>query len=139
MVSELNNFNDLRDYISNKNLNDILSFYELENFNQYFDLLEKQCKKNNATVLVFKDNNYIKGYIIGIITQSDELENKIGIIITMYDNINILEKLVKDFEQFAKDCSCNCVKIQVPKYQNKILEILESVGYNSYRVKLEKN
>ena len=55
MVSELNNFNDLRDYISNKNLNDILSFYELENFNQYFDLLEKQCKKNNATVLVFKD------------------------------------------------------------------------------------
>ena len=51
----------------------------------------------------------------------------------------ILEKLVKDFEQFAKDCGCNCVKIQVPKYQNKILEILESVGYNSYRVKLEKN
>ena len=89
---------------------------------------------------LFLKINYIKGYIIGIITQSDELENKIGIIINaMYDNINILEKLVKDFEQFAKDCSCNCVKIQVPKYQNKILEILESVGYNSYRVKLEKN
>ena len=140
MIVELKHFGDLRDYIIQKsNVEEIVSFCNLNNIDEFIDIQENYCKNHDAIILEFKDKNEIEGYIIGIVVQDRELNDKIDIIVNLeYDNINVLKQLVKKFKAIIKSQSCNYLKIQVPEYQKDILEILAENGYNSYRVELEK-
>lgn len=140
MILELKNFNKLRDYLMTKNLKNVLSFYKIKDINDYINQLEIYCQKNNATIFILENQDCIEGYIIGIIAKKKETNTNIGTIInSMYDNINVLKQLVKQFELKAKSKNCEYLSIRVPEYQAEILDVLASNDYSFCKIELEKN